>query len=93
MAYPGPPPPLPRVAPAHLASWEKGGELFPAHKTTLVQGVLDRREGMVGLEYVVEVRPVREGEPWYSCRLCDVQLRRVMSPNCSNALVTVTGLL
>merc|ERR1719447_2547020 len=28
-------------------------------------------DGVVGLEYIVEVRPVREGDPWYTCRLCD----------------------
>ena len=34
---------------------------------------------MVGLEYVVEVRPVREGEPWYSCTLCDQEFRYITS--------------
>ena len=68
MFYPGPPPP---VMPPTVQ-----GELFPAHKTALVQGRLEQAKGsLVGLEHVVEVRPVREGEPWYACRLCDCEFK------------------
>ena len=65
MFYPGPPPPI-----ANSVQMEKGGELFPTHKTALVQvynfnffyfdqismqAPIDKLDGMVGLEYVVEV--------------------------------------
>merc|ERR1719341_747992 len=39
---------------------------------------------MVGLEYIVEVRPVREGEPWYTCRLCETQFRTTAGDEVSN---------
>jgi len=63
---------------------EDGGELLPKHKTALVQASIDKMDGMVGLEYIVEVRPVREGEPWYTCRLCETQFRTTMGDDVSN---------
>ena len=66
MFYPGPPPPI-----ANSMQMEKGGELLPTHKTALVQvsnftfnfvtdqifmqAPIDKLDGMVGLEYIVEV--------------------------------------
>ena len=59
-----------------------GNSLIFQPLTIVVYQVLERHSDsgyMVGLEYVVEVRPVREGEPWYSCTLCDQEFRYVAS--------------
>merc|ERR1712013_582527 len=41
-------------------------------------------DGVVGLEYIVEVRPVREGDPWYTCRLCDRKFSTTSGDEISN---------
>lgn len=84
MYYPGPPPPIANSRGLNSVQREEGGELFPTHKTALIQAPIDKLDGMVGLEYIVEVRPVREGEPWYACRLCETQFRTTAGDEVSN---------
>jgi len=83
MYYPGPPPPI-GDSRLKMMQIEEGGELLPTHKTALVQASIDKMDGMVGLEYIVEVRPIREGEPWYTCRLCETQFRTTAGDEVSN---------